>query len=77
MVAVNRIGDEGPITSTARRSSPIRTGASSSRRRATSPPCSSPTSTSTSAATGSTLFPFLTTRRPDTYGALIEQTVER
>ena len=40
------------------------------RRRATRRPSSSPTSTSRSAATGSTLFPFLATRRPDSYAAL-------
>ena len=59
-------------TSTVPPSSPIPTAGSSPRRRGTNPPCSSPTSTSTSAGTGSTLFPFLTTRRPDTYAGLTE-----
>ena len=52
MVAVNRIGTEPPLPSTAPPSSPTPTAASSPRPPATSPPCSSPTSTSTSAATG-------------------------
>ena len=68
MVAVNRIGDRAAAdASTARRSSPTPTAACSSRRRATSPPCSSPTSTSTSAATGSSCSRSSRTRRPDAY----------
>ena len=50
MVAVNRIGTEAAAdASTARRSSATRTAACWCRRRATSPRCWSPTSTSTSA----------------------------
>ena len=54
MVAVNRFGMEPPLTfyGSSFISDPY--GRSSRRRRATAPPCSSPTSTSTSAATGST-----------------------
>jgi N-carbamoylputrescine amidase len=57
MVAVNRIGTEDPLTFYGSSFISDPTGASSCRRRATSPPCWWPTSTSTSARTGSRCSP--------------------
>ena len=57
-------------------SSPTPTAGSSCRRRATAPRCSSPTSSSTSAATGSTSSRSSRTRRPDAYSSLVKRPEE-